>query len=120
MIEYSIQQYEKDYREGCDLEDARTLPPTEALLLVGKLINASNAPQKPPGMTHAIVLGQQLFKQGTLRLRDAALLHYASPREALHKSFESGTKERVDQWVRRWGDGQARRSHRWLGTRKVK
>jgi hypothetical protein len=80
MIEYSIQQYEKDYREGCDLEDARTLPPTEALLLVGKLINASNAPQKPPGMTHAIVLGQQLLKQGTLRLRDAAFLHYASPR----------------------------------------
>jgi tetratricopeptide (TPR) repeat protein len=75
MIQQTIEQYENDYREGRDLESISHLPSAEALLAIGKLINASNALQRPPGMTHAIDLGAQLLKHARLRPRHTALLH---------------------------------------------
>jgi len=74
MTGQTSQEYETDYREGCGLEDAGSLAPAKALVAIGKLINASNALRKPPGLTHAIGLGEQLLKQDRLIPRHAALL----------------------------------------------
>jgi hypothetical protein len=64
------------------------LAPAKALVAIGKLINASNALQKPPGLTHAIGLGEQLFNQDRLTPRQAALLrsYFANAWSGLRRS----------------------------------
>ncbi len=76
MAEQNIEDKETDYREGCGLADARSLPLAKALRAIGKLIDASNALQKPSGLTHAIGLGEQLLRQEELIPRDAVRLHF--------------------------------------------
>lgn len=93
MTARNIEDYERDYREGCGVQDVRSLAPAKALIAIGKLINASTALQRPAGFTHGISLGEQMLEQGALNAPQTALLH------SFLANAWSGLRRRRGLWV---------------------